>query len=369
MKKLSLRIRFTLVASLFLFLSCVSLTLLSGMSAEHMVKAVRMVPVQGNEMPFMELEPSESEGCSETLEPYYHKFQSDIIVATFVIVLLGSAAVYFAAGYALRPICVLSKEVQRRNANNLGDVLELPQSFDEVRELTLSFNRMLEDLQKAFILQKQFSANAAHELRTPLAVMRTKLDVFVIEHSEREDVKELADSMGAQLDRLSELIEDLLWFSQDLPLEKTESISLYPLFCDVAEELSGLAAGKEIAIQIEETDCKVLGQDSLLERVFYNLLENAVKYSPEKTCVSIMTREEKNGLKIKICDQGEGIPKEYEESVFEPFFRVDKSRSRAVGGNGLGLAVCKKILERHHAAIHVYANHPAGSVFEITFPA
>ena len=364
LKKIPLRIRFTLVASLFLLVSCVTLTLLSNVSAAHMMKAVTVVPAMDeNSTPILPLEPAEPIGNA-----YYQVFQQKTVIATVFIVFVGSVATYFAAGYVLKPIRDLSNEVQRRNIENLGEPIALPQSADEIRQLTISFNQMMTDLQKSFLLQKEFSANAAHELRTPLTVMRAKLDVFALSERQNPETQEMVTAMSLQLERLSKLIEDLLWFSKDLPLEKTSPVPLYPLLCDVAEELSGVAGEKEIKIQIEQTKCFVLGQDNLLERVFYNLLENAVKYSPPQTVISITFRQERDFLKVWVADQGEGIPEDYRNTVFEPFFRVDQSRSRTVGGSGLGLAVCKKILERHHAKIMVRANQPCGSIFEIIFP-
>lgn len=364
LKKIPLRIRFTLVASLFLLVSCVTLTLLSNLSAAHLVEAVTVSPaMEADTTPILSLEPA-----VPTEEPHYQVFRQKTAVATVCIVLIGSIATYFAAGYVLQPIRELSREVQKRNADNLGDPLEIPQSSDEIRQLTISFNRMMADLQHSFLLQKEFSANAAHELRTPLAVMRAKLDVFALSETRDTETKELVNAMSMQLERLSRLIEDLLWFSKDLPLEQKTPVPLYPLLCDVAEELSGVADEKKIEIQIDSIDCFVLGQDRLLERVFYNLLENAVKYSPPQTCVTVTCRKEKEALRVLVMDQGEGIPEDCRTSVFEPFFRVDKSRSRSIGGNGLGLAVCKKILERHGALITVRPNKPTGSIFEITFP-
>lgn len=364
LKKIPLRIRFTLVASLFLLASCVTLTLLSNVSAAHMIEAVTVMPaMEGNSTPILPLEPAEPVG-----NVYYQVFQQRTVIATIFIVLIGSIATYFASGYVLKPIRDLSDEVQRRNIENLGDPIDLPQSADEIRQLTASFNQMMADLQKSFLLQKEFSANAAHELRTPLTVMRAKLDIFALSESENSETQEMVTAMRLQLERLSDLIEDLLWFSEDLPLEAVRPVPLYPLLCDVAEELSGLAEEKEIKIRIEQTECFVLGQDSLLERVFYNLLENAVKYSPPQTQVSITFCRERDSLKVQVADHGEGIPEDCRSAVFEPFFRVDKSRSRAVGGSDLGLAVCKKILERHHAQIVVRSNHPSGSIFEILFP-
>ena len=151
-------------------------------------------------------------------------------------------------------------------------------------------------------------------------------------------------------------------------MEKRIPVPLYPLLCDVAEELSVMEDEKGITIHITKTDSFVLGQDNLLERVFYNLLENAVKYSPSQTQVVVTVRPMRDSVSVQIADQGEGIPESCRESVFEPFFRVDKSRSRAIGGSGLGLAVCKKILDRHHARISIMPNHPSGSIFEIVFP-
>ena len=364
LKKIPLRIRFTLVASLFLLVSCVTLTLLSNVSAAHMIEAAVVTPsMEGNSTPILPLEPAEPIGSA-----YYQIFQQKTVIATVFIVLIGSVATYFAAGYVLKPIRNLSDEVQRRNIENMGEPIDLPQSADEIRQLTISFNQMMADLQRSFLLQKEFSANAAHELRTPLSVMRAKLDVFSLSENKDSETQEMVTAMSLQLERLSKLIEDLLWFSKDLPLEKMNPVPLYPLLCDVAEELSGLADEKEIKIQIEQTECFVLGQENLLERVFYNLLENAVKYSAPRTQVTVAFQKERDFLKVQVADQGEGIPAACRSAVFEPFFRVDKSRSRAVGGSGLGLAVCKKILERHHAKIMVRSNHPNGSIFEIIFP-
>lgn len=364
LKKIPLRIRFTLMASLFLLVSCVALTLLSNVSAAHMIEAATVVPaMEEDSTPILTLEPAEP-----VSDAYYQIFQQKTVIATVCIVLIGSIATYFASGYVLKPIRNLSNEVQRRNIENLGEPIALPQSADEIRQLTISFNQMMTDLQKSFLLQKEFSANAAHELRTPLTVLRAKLDVFALSAAGNPETQEMAAAMSLQLERLSKLIEDLLWFSKDLPLENTAPVPLYPLLCDVAEELSGLADEKGITIQIQETECVVPGQDNLLERVFYNLLENAVKYSPPRTQVTVSCQKERASWKVQVADQGEGIPESCRDAVFEPFFRVDKSRSRAIGGSGLGLAVCSKILERHHAKITVRSNHPTGSIFEIVFP-
>lgn len=364
MKRISLRVRFTLVASLFLLISCVSLTVLSNFSASRLIEMTEISPP--SELPYTALAPTTPPALPANSS--YRMFRKETIFATLLIVLVGSAATYFAAGYVLKPVHKLSEEIKAHHADNLDELISVPQSADEVRALALSFNEMISELQRSFSLQKQFSANAAHELRTPLAVMQAKLDVFSLSENINPEVTQLAATLNGQLSRLAELIEDLLWFSRDLPVENTGSVALYPLLCDISDELAAIAKEKGITVQIPETDARIQGQDRLLERVFYNLLENALKYSPPETTVVISVTKEHDSTHISIADEGEGIPREYQTSIFEPFFRVDQSRSRSVGGSGLGLAVCKKILDRHHASISVAPNTPTGSVFKIAFP-
>lgn len=226
---------------------------------------------------------------------------------------------------------------------------------------------MLEEVQHSFQIQKQFSADAAHELRTPLAILQTKIDVFFMERTLDDETQEFINVLREQVGRLAGLIDDLLLFSRDLPLENMEMVQLQPLLIDVVNELADLAEEKKIEINLNCSNETVFGQDRLLERVFYNLLENAVKYSSSGTKVSILVEQEEGKTMVSFADQGEGIPADYRKDIFEPFFRIDKSRSRAVGGNGLGLAVCKKILNRHNAEISVESNDPKGSVFQIVF--
>lgn len=365
LREIPIRIRFTILASLFLLISCVALNVLSNASADHMVEAMALTPAFEKDAVFVE----QAVLAVPAEKQYIQVFKQETGLATVVIVLVGSIATYFAAGYVLKPIRLLSHEVQRRNAGNLDEPIVIAQGAQETQQLILSFNQMMRDLQQSFLLQKEFSANAAHELRTPLAVMQAKVDVFALENANDPKMQELTHNLNRQLSRLSSLIEDLLWFSQDLPLESKELVALHPLLCDVAEELSALSAEKEIEIVIEPTNAYVLGQDRLLERVFYNLLENAVKYSAPRTNVNVAVVEHPHVVQVCISDEGEGIPQEYREAIFEPFFRVDKSRSRAIGGSGLGLAVCKRILDRHQAQICVLPNESMGSIFQITFSA
>ena len=376
MKKLSLRIRFTLTASIFLLISCTILAFISNFSANKMVDTIEMQNLQ----PSISMETAgecfESMQAENTIPAIslvrtsYEIFRKESIIATCVIVLIGGIATYLAAGYVLKPIKSLAQEVKKRDINNFAEMIPVPVSADEVQDLTVSFNQLLEELQHSFTLQRQFSADAAHELRTPLAVMQTKLDVFSLSAKNKdEETKKAVAALQDQLGRLTKLIEDLLWFSRDLPLETVESVVLFPLLEDVADELSELASQKQISIQITDSDCCVKGQDRLLERVFYNLIENAIKYSPSHTSIRVKIERFPEKTQVTVADQGEGIPKEYRDQIFEPFFRIDKSRSRAIGGSGLGLAVCRKILERHNAHISVTSNDPSGCIFKIDFPA
>ena len=202
LKKITLRIRFTLTASLFLLISCVTLSLLSNMSAGVMMEAIAVAPaMEEDSVPMATLEPATDQN-----EQYYRVFQQKTVIATAVIVLVGSIATYFAAGYVLKPIRLLSSEVQKRNAGNLDEPIAIQQSADEIRQLTLSFNQMMSDLQRSFLLQKEFSANAAHELRTPLTVMRARLDVLALEGNGSPETQELVGALDQQLERLSSLI-------------------------------------------------------------------------------------------------------------------------------------------------------------------
>lgn len=286
-----------------------------------------------------------------------------------LIVLAGSVGAYFAASYVQKPLRRLSEEVKSRDAGNFAQPLPVPRSADEIRDLTLSFNQLLAQLQRSFALQRQFSADAAHELRTPLAVLQTKVDVFALSPHLDDETRIFIVNLQAQIRRLTDLVEDLLLFSRDVPLESAEPVPLAPLLSDVADELAALADEKCIAVRVQETQAVVRGQDGLLERVFYNLLENAIKYSPAGTAIDVAVGTDGECTTVSFADEGCGVPEELREAIFEPFFRVDASRSHLTGGNGLGLALCKKILERHGASIRVLPHTPRGSIFQVSFPA
>lgn len=374
MRSLSLRARFTIAASLFLIVSCTALTVVAHYSANRMIDAVMLEPsivvedaVAGGE-PAALTEPA-SEAAPAGGQLLYDAFRQETTLATMLIVLAGSVGAYFAASYVQKPLRRLSEEVKSRDTGNFAQPLPVPRSADEIRDLTLSFNQLLAQLQRSFALQRQFSADAAHELRTPLAVLQTKVDVFALSLHLDDETRIFIANLQAQIRRLTDLVEDLLLFSRDVPLESAESVSLAPLLSDVADELAALADEKRITVRVQETQAVVRGQDGLLERVFYNLLENAIKYSPTGTAIDVAVGTDGECTTVSFADEGCGVPEELRETIFEPFFRVDASRSHLTGGNGLGLALCKKILERHGASIRVLPRTPRGSIFQVSFPA
>lgn len=374
MKRIPLKIRYTIITSLFLLGSCVALMIFSNISADRMMRNIEeeilaeaVVPAQNGEI-LEEKMNNEVATPAVAKRASYVLFRTETAMATGIIVLFGSVLTYFAAGYLLKPIQKLSMEIKKRNSSNFAQPLVVPQSADEIQELTVSFNQLLAEVQHSFQIQKQFSADAAHELHTPLAILQTKIDVFSMDKTFDNQTQEFMNTLQKQVERLTILIDDLLLFSRDLPLENMELVQLQPLLIDVIDELIEVADDKNIKIELQCSNETVYGQDHLLERVFYNLLENAIKYSSNDTKISISVKQENEKTIVVVEDQGEGIPAEFQKDIFEPFFRIDKSRSRSVGGNGLGLAVCNKILNRHNAKISVRPNIPKGSIFQVVFP-
>ena len=361
---MNLRLRLTLMSSIILSIACVILTLAVNFSADKaIILAVPLEPQISENIVGEEIKPSILTPATQ-----YELFRTESISAMIFVVLAGSIATYFIAGQTLKPLKKLTNEIKNKTVNNLHEKLTLPRIKDEIFEISTAFNDMSHNLEQSFRLQEQFSADAAHELRTPLAVMIAKIEVFKLdEQIAKGSTLSMINELGLQLDRLSNLTNDLLWFSKDLPLKNKRKINLYQLFLDLNYELFERLEEKNIKISIEEKELVVCGDDALLERVFFNLLENAIKYSCENSTILIKLEQTQKKSMVKIIDSGEGISDEEKQLVFEPFYRIHKSRNHRIGGNGLGLPICKKILDRHLASIEIKDNHPCGSIFEITF--
>ena len=300
----------------------------------------------------------------------------DALGILLVVIVAGSCVAYFLIGHYTKPVQQLSAHMKEISPNTLSDSIEIEGGGEEIQELVKSFNQMTEQLDEAFAMQRRFSASAAHELRTPIAVLRTKLDVFKKKKREQHEYDELVDTMEAYIDRLSSIITDLLEFAETSELGEVEDVSLDSVIKTVADDLESVAQNNMVDVQIDiqpkaQSEAQafiVKGNTNLLYRALYNLVENAIRYNYEKGSVNVTLETRGQEGVIIIADTGVGIAPEQRELVFEPFYRVNKSRSREFGGAGIGLSLVKTILKRHGASITVSENNPQGSVFTIRIP-
>ncbi|MCM1989072.1 HAMP domain-containing sensor histidine kinase [Oceanirhabdus seepicola] len=266
----------------------------------------------------------------------------------------------------LKPVKELSEKIENVTAHNLSQKIETPNIQDEIYGLTKSFNTMIEKLEQSFESQKQFSANAAHELRTPLAVLQVKLDVFEKEENHNiEEFTELISDMKKHTSRLSNLVISLLELTnlEEIPMEN--NIEVYSLIEEILWDLDSIAEKNNISLSLTGDTAKIIGDDTLLYRGFYNLIENAIKYNNHNGKVDVDIETKNNDVIIKISDTGIGIPTDMKERIFEPFVRVDKSRSREMGGAGLGLAITSEIIKKHGGSIEISDNMPKGTIFTV----
>lgn len=300
----------------------------------------------------------------------------DALGILLVVIVAGSCAAYFLIGHYTKPVQQLSAHMKEISPNTLSDSIEIEGGGEEIQELVKSFNQMTEQLDEAFAMQRRFSASAAHELRTPITVLRTKLDVFKKKKREQHEYDELVTTMETYIDRLSSIITDLLEFAETSELGETENVSLDAVITTVVDDLESVAQNNMVNMQIdvqpkvqsEAQNFIVKGNTNLLYRALYNLVENAIRYNNEEGSVNITLETRGQEGVIIIADTGVGIAPEQRELVFEPFYRVNKSRSREFGGAGIGLSLVKTILKRHGAFITVSENNPQGSVFTIRIP-
>lgn len=300
----------------------------------------------------------------------------DALGILLVVIVAGSCVAYFLIGHYTKPVQQLSAHMKEISPNTLSDSIEIEGGGEEIQELVKSFNQMTEQLDEAFAMQRRFSASAAHELRTPIAVLRTKLDVFKKKKREQHEYDELVTTMETYIDRLSSIITDLLEFAETSELGEVEDVSLDSVIKTVADDLKPIAQNNMVNMQIDiqskaQSETKafiVKGNANLLYRALYNLIENAIRYNNEEGSVNITLKTKGQEGVIIIADTGVGIAPEQRELVFEPFYRVNKSRSREFGGAGIGLSLVKTILKRHGASITVSENNPQGSVFTIRIP-
>ncbi len=298
-----------------------------------------------------------------------YKKQS-FLFSTFAAV-LGGILTYFISGRALKPLNDFTDQIEKVTAQNLSNSKLEENNLKELNRLSAAYNQMLSRISEAFEIQKQFTTNAAHELKTPLAVMQLQLDLYNSEnHSETDNqTLETIKKMGEQCEQLSKTVKTLLNMSELQTVARDEVIELDALIEEVTADLDPLAQEKNITLNNDCEPVSMTGSDILIYRLVYNLTENAIKYNHSGGNVTVSTKKRNDKISITVADDGNGIPDDMKERIFEPFFRVDKSRSRALGGVGLGLSLVKEIVRVHGGSISVKDNKGGGTIFEVSFTA
>lgn len=376
----SLQLKLTLLLSLLMIVSCVlmyffiSHSAVSGMDGlqNYMIK----VDPQDGDSPITfnvdpkALFPQFEQEIQETKEDFLLRS----VIATTIIILLSSVCTYFLTKKTLTPLQKLTSEVSQIQAQNLSTQLAVPNSKDEIAQLTSSFNEMLARLDNAFSTQKQFSANAAHELRTPLAVLQTNLEVFEKKQEpEMVEYQQLFTMIREQTTRLSQLVGTLLDMTNLKSVPRTDQVTLEELVDEVFCDLDPVAEKAGISIHFDDSSSQdshtdVTGSYVLLYRAVYNLVENAIKYNRPNGSVTVSVKEKNSQVMILVKDTGIGISPENQKKIFDPFFRVDKSRSRAMGGAGLGLALVDSIAREHGGSVKVLESNEKGSIIALMLP-
>ena len=296
-------------------------------------------------------------------------YKRNSLIITVLLALLGGVVTYFISGHALRPIREFSDKIEEVQAQNLSDSRIEENNVKELNQLGISYNKMLERLSDAFEIQRQFTANAAHELRTPLALMQVQLDLYnSASHPGNDaDTLQTIKMVTEQNDKLNRMVKTLLDMSELQTVGRDDKIILDAIVEEVLADLEPLAVEKNIKLIGKCEDATMIGSDILIYRLVYNLVENAIKYNHPLGQVTVTAYQRNKHVYVSVEDTGSGIPKELRERVFEPFFRVDKSRSRELGGVGLGLALVREIVRVHDGSICIKSGKTGGTIFEVTF--
>lgn len=374
-KHLSLRWKLTLMTAFMVITACLAISLFISRSAilymdEIGNSAIAILPntdIPTTTTDELQVVLNPKSVVADTVKNTQIEFWIKSLAITLIITLTVSFLMYLIVGYALYPLRELTLQIEDIQAKNLKDPILSKSNSTEIERLTLAFNRLLLRLEETFATQRQFSANAAHELRTPLAVMSTKFEVFEKNKNPDEaDYKEAIGMARSQTDRLSHVIDILLEMTELQSAPKSDSISLSEITEEVICDLVAVAEKKNISLVQDDGEARLTGSDTLVYRAIYNLIENAIKYNKDGGTVSVAITEDENFAKVIITDTGSGIAKEDWDKIFEPFFRVDKSRSRSMGGAGLGLALVKEIAVRHGGDVKVIESSNKGSSIELS---
>ena len=376
MKRISLQWRITLMTVLFIGITCVAMNLLLCSSGVYYMDTI-VDSLQGggtvilNEDGAASFDPqliASSEELTIVVDGAQGRFRTTNWYITAAVTLLSGILAYFVSGRALKPLRSFASQVEMVQMNNLADMKINEDVLPEFKQLSRSFNQMLERLNTAFAAQRQFTGNAAHELRTPLALMQAQLELFFAEHPDvLPETAEFLSLLQEQTERLTQMTKTLLEMSNLQQVARNEQIQLAPMIEEIFTDLAPLAEEDGISLEVEG-DGVMTGSDALIYRLLFNLTENAVKYNRPGGSVRISVTQEPEKLLIRVSDTGCGIPEEFQRSIFQPFFRVDKSRSREYGGVGLGLSLVWEIANLHGGSVWVEKSSEKGTTIAVDLP-
>ena len=380
MKRMSLQWRLTCITTLCIAIICGCLTMFVYKNGVHYIDSLQdAVESQGNEKGnksdeiYISIPDDKWDEFADefSIQVYNNKadYKRNSLIITVLLALLGGVVTYFISGHALRPIREFSDKIEEVQAQNLSDSRIEENNVKELNQLGISYNKMLERLSEAFEIQRQFTANAAHELRTPLALMQVQLDLYnSASHPGNDaDTLQTIKMVTEQNDKLNRMVKTLLDMSELQTVGRDDKIILDAIVEEVLADLEPLAVEKNIKLIGKCEDATMIGSDILIYRLVYNLVENAIKYNHPLGQVTVTAYQRSKHVYLSVEDTGSGIPKELRERVFEPFFRVDKSRSRELGGVGLGLAFVREIVRVHDGSICIKSGKTGGTIFEVTF--
>ena len=380
MKRMSLQWRLTCITTLCIAIICGCLTMFVYKNGVHYIDSLQnAVESQGDEKGnksdeiYISIPDDKWDEFADkfSVQVYNNKadYKRNSLIITVLLALLGGVVTYFISGHALRPIREFSDKIEEVQAQNLSDSRIEENNVKELNQLGISYNKMLERLSEAFEIQRQFTANAAHELRTPLALMQVQLDLYnSASHPGNDaDTLQTIKMVTEQNDKLNRMVKTLLDMSELQTVGRNDKIILDAIVEEVLADLEPLAVEKNIKLIGKCEDATMIGSDILIYRLVYNLVENAIKYNHPLGQVTVTAYQRNKHVYLSVEDTGSGIPKELRERVFEPFFRVDKARSRELGGVGLGLAFVREIVSVHDGSICIKSGKTGGTIFEVTF--
>lgn len=378
MKKISLQWRLTIITTLLIAIICGCLTIFIYKNGVYYIDSLQNTVDAKSENNSDEIyisipdEDWNNFAKNFSIQVYNNKadYKRNSLIFSTLLSLLGGVLTFFISGRALKPLCDFSNKIEEVQAQNLSDSRIEESKIPELNQLSTSYNKMLERLSESFEMQRQFTANAAHELRTPLAVMQLQIDLYnSTQHPDNDSsAQQTIKMITEQTERLSKMVRTLLDMSELQTVARDEEIEIDALIEEVLADLEPLAQEKDVRLTGKCDKVILIGSDILIYRLVYNLVENAIKYNVSGGVVTVTATQQDKHICLAVEDTGNGIPEELKERIFEPFFRLDKSRSRALGGVGLGLAFVHEIVRVHDGSIFVKDNANSGTTFEVIFP-